>query len=59
MHTLVDPFELASNELPQARGGPEQQPGRDARGDAKTEPPATRMPSAEFWQRVRCWCSEE
>lgn len=59
MQTLVDPFELTSEEAPRVASAPELLPGRDSRGDVQFETPAPRISTSAVLQRVRCWCSEE
>jgi hypothetical protein len=65
--TLIDPFELASRTLPapfaaMAKGpqiDPVAAPQPPADEAAEEKPQPTRVPRAEAWARVRCWCSEE
>jgi hypothetical protein len=59
--TLIDPFELASVLLPNARSAamPPRQSGVQPRQEQTADRRPNWVPRGEAWARVRCWCSED
>lgn len=61
MQTLIDPFELASRNVPVAPPPPVRPVAMtlaDIDVQVEEEPPP-RRPSADSSGRLRCWCSED
>jgi hypothetical protein len=65
MQTLIDPFELASRDLPplprEAIATPTPPPPlrTDGPSEIVDEPPILRDANPDSSARLRCWCSED
>jgi hypothetical protein len=58
MHTLLDPFEIASREVP-APVAMASQVELDVRFEDDSTPSLPASPGPDSSGRLRCWCSED